>query len=249
MNTDDYLQHFLPYIKDLPEPNQLQRSDLIHPNFLIEKNGNLEMYFSPHNEFINSGAKLVIVGITPGWTQMKRAFQEAKQQLGEGASLDNIIKSSKLVARFAGPMRKHLIEMLDTCGVHEIFGLRSCHLLFDHACDLLHTTSVIKYPVFIKGKNYTGYSPKIEQSTLLKTYAYGAFPEELKKIKSKFLLVPLGKRVSAVISKLVENGEIPGDYCLFGFPHPSGANGHRLKQFAEAKDHLQSIVRAYSRQK
>jgi hypothetical protein len=30
---------------------------------------------------------------------------------------------------------------------------------------------------------------------------------------------------------LVEQGDLDPARCLFGFPHPSAANGHRQKQF------------------
>jgi hypothetical protein len=30
--------------------------------------------------------------------------------------------------------------------------------------------------------------------------------------------------------------------CLIGFPHPSGGNGHRVKQFAQRRDELTAKV-------
>src|SRR5690606_29982516 len=134
--------------------------------------------------------------------------------------------------------RDNLIEMLDACGVNVAFQLSSCRLLFSQYQHLLHTTSVIKYPIFVNGKNYSGYTPKIIQSSLLREYAYQVFPEEIGKIQRNFLLIPLGKAVTEVVENLVNQGKIPEQSCLFGFPHPSGANGHRKQQFQKVKSRL-----------
>ena len=60
------LSMFLPAIQQLPFGRPLTRDQLITRDFLISKNGDLEIYFAPHNEYINNDAKIVIVGITPG---------------------------------------------------------------------------------------------------------------------------------------------------------------------------------------
>lgn len=240
------LEHYLPYINSLPESNIITPDDVLNSNFLLEKDNNIEMYYAPHNEYINRDAKVVIVGITPGWTQMKAALLQAKICLHEGASTHQILEQSKRAAGFAGTMRENLIEMLDECEMNKAFGLSSTRQLFEKHFSLLHTTSVIKYPVFVKKKNYTGHTPKIGRSRLLTEYAYHIFLQELKEIKQDYLLFPLGKAVTEVISDLAKQGEIPMERCLFGFPHPSGANGHRKKQFMQNKQQLQTIVKKFS---
>ena len=241
-----HIKHYLPYINHLPVSNAINKSHLLHTNFMMEKSENLEMYYAPHNEYINCHAKIVIVGITPGWTQMKAAYQQAKVSLQQGDSLEQLAISAKRAAGFAGTMRMNLIEMLDACGVNDAFQLGSCRLLFSEYQKMLHTTSIIKYPVFANGKNYTGYVPKIVQSSLLTKYAYHIFPKELEKIKEDYLLIPLGKAVTEVIEALVIKGKISEKSCLFGFPHPSGANGHRKKQFQQVNSSLQHIVKRYA---
>jgi hypothetical protein len=49
------------------------------------------------------------------------------------------------------------------------------------------------------------------------------------------VIVPLGKTVAAVLNLLFNDGSIPVLPCLFGFPHPSGANGHRRAEFTANK--------------
>ncbi|WP_409296943.1 hypothetical protein V1498_03585 [Peribacillus sp. SCS-26] len=234
--------HFYQAIQTL-EAGNLDKQDLLTPRFLIEKEAELALYYAPHNEWVNREARVVIAGITPGWYQMKTAFEAARAGMELEMELNELLQHTKRSARFAGTMRKNLIEMLDGCGLPEHIGLSGAGELFGTRDDLLHTTSIIKYPVFKNGQNYTGHSPAVYQSALLKKYAYEAFPKELNSLQSKvLLLIPLGKAVGEVIRHLQENHIIPSVPCLFGFPHPSGANGHRKKQFEEQKESFMKII-------
>ncbi|MFD1707012.1 hypothetical protein ACFSCZ_09740 [Siminovitchia sediminis] len=238
----------LTLIRNLPEPQFIEKKDLLNEKFLIDKRGNIEMYYAPHNETVNRRAKIVLAGITPGWSQMNMAFREAKRSLLQGASAKDMCLQAKRAARFAGTMRNNVIEMLDDIGVHQVFGMKTSRLLFDECDHLLHTTSIIKYPVFINGKNYTGHVPKVKQSAMLTHYAYEVFPKELSSIQHDYLLVPLGKTVSEAVEDLTVRGSISTPHILFGFPHPSGANGHRIRQFQQEKEKLQGIVQRFADQ-
>ena len=59
-------------------------------------------------------------------------------------------------------MRKNLIEMLDELNINEKLDLDSCSELFEEKDYLLHTTSIIPYPVFINNKNYTNDNQRIQ---------------------------------------------------------------------------------------
>jgi hypothetical protein len=161
------LKVFADLIRSLPNHTPLTKEDLLHPDFLLSKNGNLEIYYAPHNEYINEKAQVLIIGITPGWTQMEAACRQVRDDLLAGISLEEAGKRAKHTARFAGSMRKNLVQMLDELGLARILGIGICGELFDESCDLLHTTSMLKYPVFVGGKNYTGHSPKLLKSPLL----------------------------------------------------------------------------------
>lgn len=236
--VDSYLQA----ISGLPANVPLKKADLLIDRFLIQEEGQFKMFYAPHNEVINTSAKVVIVGITPGWSQMKIAFEAAKRAEVKGASREEVLKHAKRSAGFAGSMRTHLIQMLDEIGIASLFGLSSSAELFVKRADLLHTTSIIKYPVFKNDKNYTGHAPKMDQIPMLQSYIEGIFQEELSMIEGDYLLVPLGKAVAEMLENLAEIGKIRSEFCLFGFPHPSGANGHRISQFAEEKERLRSII-------
>lgn len=240
---------FLPAIKKLDSKQTLTKKDLLVDEFLMEEEGELAMYYSPHNEYINKKAIIVIVGITPGWNQMKMAYQQFIKGLVNHHQTDQILKDVKKAASFSGSMRSNLVHMLDECGIHEAVGISSSSALFEEKRQLLHTTSIIKYPVFYYGKNYTGHQPNIRQSSLLTSYAYHVFPEELRMIKSSALIIPLGKTVERVFSQLLSEDKLPKHFYLFGFPHPSGANGHRKKQLLQQKETLISIIGEWARQR
>ncbi|WLV24938.1 hypothetical protein QR721_01485 [Aciduricibacillus chroicocephali] len=243
--VDSYLQA----ISGMPANFPLKKADLlsISSRFLMQEEGPLTMYYAPHNEVINTAARVVIVGITPGWSQMKTALEAAKRAEIEGASTEVMLKRAKQSAGFAGSMRTHLIQMLDGIGISSLFNLSSSAELFEERTDLLHTTSIIKYPIFKNGKNYTGHAPKMDRVEMLKPYIEKVFPEELSLIEGEYLLIPLGKAVGEILGQLAEVKKIRAERCLFGFPHPSGANGHRVSQFASEQERLRSIVQAWKK--
>lgn len=149
------------------------------------------------------------------------------------------------MSRFAGSMRNNLIMMLDEIGLNKKLNIESCGELFSKSDELLHTTSLIPYPVFIKEKNYTGSNPSILDSDILKSYVEKYFYEEVK-ILNKALIIPLGKAVEEVLGDMIKKGLISREKCLLGFPHPSGANGHRKRIFEEEKEKLKKQVEEYS---
>ncbi|WP_010531354.1 hypothetical protein [Lentibacillus jeotgali] len=243
--SHERLQKFLPAIRTLDTDKPLTKHDLSADSFLIKKDGGLGMYYAPHNEHINIGAKVVIAGITPGWHQMKTAYEQFIKSLAADKPLEACLKETKQAAGFAGSMRKNLINMLDKCGIPEVLDIPGSADLFGINRILLHTTSIIKYPVFIKGKNYTGHQPSIDRSPILQHYAYTEFPKELAEITPPALVIPLGKTADRVMSRLAKEHKLPDHSYLTGFPHPSGANGHRVNQFRQQKVQLQAKVKTW----
>lgn len=231
------LPQFLPKILTLTE---LNKQTLLTNSFLLDEEYNLHMYYAPHNEYINTEAKIIIIGITPGWNQMKTAYSRLVKSINEGEDLEKMLKSAKIAASFSGTMRKNLIVMLDKIGLAEALNIDSSSQLFSTYRPYLHTTSIIKYPVFYQGKNYTGHTPTIDQSKLLKRYAYEVFPNELAQITEPALVIPLGKATENVIRTVQSKNE--QHTYLYGFPHPSGANGHREKQFKQNQKQLENKI-------
>lgn len=240
------LAAFAEKLNTLPVSRPLSKTDLLTSPFRIHQENALEMYYSPHNEYINQDASVVISGITPGFSQMKTAYETAAESLRKGRSLEQIALDTKKAAGLSGTMRDNLITMLDQCGLPQVLGIQSAAQLFGDLRHMLHTTSVIKYPVFIQQKNYTGHRPAIPRSSMLSTYAYKHFPAELEKLSGPALLIPLGKAAETVCETLIRENSKWRLTCLHGFPHPSGANGHRTKQFNKNKEELEKQIRSFA---
>ncbi len=232
------------YSEKIKALKNFEKKDILNSNFRLYAKNGMSIYYAPHNETINSKAKIFIVGITPGWQQTQIAYKTANDGLNNGKDSDFIKKQCKKSARFAGSMRKNLITMLDELNINKKLGVSSCADLFDSHDELLHTTSIIPYPVFIKEKNYTGSNPKILESSVLTEYTKKYFYKEVKTLKNS-LIIPLGKAVEEVLERMIDEKIIKREQCLLGFPHPSGANGHRKKQFEENKDNFFNIVNHY----
>ncbi|MFE4122787.1 hypothetical protein [Priestia sp. YIM B13486] len=244
ISEHSYFQQCLHAIQQLHDMN-FTKEQLLQKDFLIAQERELSMYYSPHNDYINPDAHIVIAGITPGWFQMKTAFKQCVSSLSHH-QLEQVLYETKKAASFSGTMRVNLIDMLDQCGVAKVMGINGAAELFASQRDLLHTTSVLKYPVFYKGKNYTGHQPPIERSALLSRYAFEVFPHELSEIKNPCLIVPLGKAVENVLRKLSNEPSFSRHTYLFGFPHPSGANGHRKRIFEEHLGEFTEIVEGWA---
>src|SRR5208337_1074706 len=151
-------------------------------------------------------------------------------------------ENSNKQASFAGTMRDNLVSMLDELELQKALGIDSCSSLFSENYDLAHTTSAIRYPVFVNGKNYTGSRPDILKSYLLRKYISEVLAKELQIVDSA-LIIPLGKSAASEALQYLVNIELinPGR-CLFNFPHPSGANGWRKKQFEQMKPQLKQKI-------
>lgn len=223
----------------------LEDDSLKSEPFLLDKDENkqIEIYYAPF-EHINEKAKVVIVGITPGLFQMKQAFSTVHRVKDYLSDNEKILHEVKKNSSFQGPMRKNLITMLDELKLPQFLGISSTCELFDTASHLVHTTSAIAYPVFYKGKNYSGSTPHILKTELLKQYIVQNFATELS-ILNNPLIIPLGVNVTKVLDFLVVNHYIDSQAILYGFPHTSGGNGHRHKQFAENKVQMSQKIKSF----
>jgi Uracil DNA glycosylase superfamily len=205
-------------------------------DFRLWSQEGLELYYAPF-DWVNRDARLVLIGITPGAYQMRRGLSVAAELAGSDMSDDEVLAACKASASFSGPMRDLLIGMLDEIGVARGLGLASTASLWEADQNLASFTSTICYPAFVNGTNYSGERPRIDQVPILREFAEQILSADLS-LTPDALIVPLGKRPTECVARLVELGRIEAHRCLLGMPHPSPANGHRAKQFAERRDQL-----------
>ena len=221
------MSKFLNQIRSLKKIN---KSTITNKNFLIKREDNIEIYYAPF-DYINSKAKIMIVGITPGLQQMLQSFEA----VNEGRSL----KEVKDLSSFKGSMRTTLIKYLDELNINKKLRIKSCESLFNINSKYLHSTSLIKYPVFDKGKNYSG-SGLLKKKILL-DFLEAHFVKELKKL-DKTIIVPLGNTVSSTIDYLNNEFKLNLKCFLKGFPHPSGLNVRKDIQFKENKTRMLKLL-------
>lgn len=93
---------------------------------------------------------------------MSTAISTARKWLEVSDDIEEIQYKCKSEARFSGSLRKNIISMLDEIELNRVLSLNSCEELFGDSDVLLHTISLIPYPViWIKKENYTGHIPKL----------------------------------------------------------------------------------------
>jgi hypothetical protein len=232
---------FAALITALPDRLSYTKPDLLTPTFRLYQEGNVEIYYVPL-EYLNEKARIAFVGITPGWSQMEIAYRAARTGLAQGLAPNDITLYVDQQASFAGPIRTTLTSMLDGLDIPAALGIDTSMQLFGAANDLLHTTALIRYSVFVKGQNYTGHNPNLLKTPALRRYVETSLARELQQIPDA-LIVPMGTSVSDALRLLIDAGQVDPARCLLGFPHPSGANVHRAGQFASAQQKLKAIAR------
>jgi hypothetical protein len=220
---------------------------------------NIEVCYSPF-EHVEATARIVIVGLTPGRQQAERAIDSFASALRRGATTEAALQEAKSRASFAGPMRRNLVRMLDLLGVASLVGVHSCEDLWEDGAKLAHFTSLIRYPVFVDGANWSG-SPDPVRHPVLRRWMEAWTGRELRSLKPA-ILVPLGSAAIRGLDHLVAAGAVDEERILRGLPHPSGANAERIACFmgdkpahlastktdghglAEAREHMREQVAA-----
>ena len=226
------LQHFLSTIRLLTRA-ELDGAPSLNERLRIVKEGDIEVCYAPF-EYINLMARIVIVGITPGRTQMLNAIRECHRQLDAGASESDALRAAKLTGAFSGAMRPNLIGMLDAIGLQRWAGISSCAELFGKSSHLAQTASVLRNPVFVAGENYNG-TPSMVRHPLLRQQLIDGFGQDVKELHSA-IYVPLGDKVAEALNVLADLGIVDRSRILEGLPHPSGANAERIAYFLGKKE-------------
>lgn len=174
--------------------------------------------------YVNPNAELIIVGITPGNSQLKCSRM--------GKSLYEIKRENA----FAGTMRSNLIAMLDYIDVNLMLGISSCASLWAEDFDKVEMTSLLKDAIYImqngKKKMFNDVS-KINESKELWDIFNNGFVKDCEQYQQSKLFVACGKNVYDMLLQLKEKGIIK--VPIVGIAHPSGANVGRVKCYLGEK--------------
>ncbi|PPD35862.1 MAG: hypothetical protein CTY19_02115 [Methylomonas sp.] len=214
---------------------------------------NLECYYAPF-DYINVDAKIILVGITPGATQMNKALNTANISINEGIDCLEAMRKIKSDASFSGKMRFHAVNILNKTGFHKKLGIKCSNELWHKNNNLVQFCSLLKYPVFYKGKNYNG-DPDLFATKQLKEMLINEFINDLKLINPDAILIPFGDFVGDVISTLKNQGlishKIPSnENCIVALPHPSGENNESISlllkdSYPTLSDYQESMYKDY----
>ncbi|MFO1315742.1 MAG: hypothetical protein U1F58_09065 [Burkholderiales bacterium] len=211
----------------------------------------MAIYYAPFDA-LNRSAKVVLVGITPGPTQARNALEDVHHQLRQGASVERALCEAKRTAAFSGDtFRTNLIAQLDDWGVHNWLGISSCSELFVSSHELVQSTSLLRYPVFVGRQKYEGKTPSMLRHPLLASYLRDYFIAEVEALHDAIFL-GLGPSVSSVLNELVRRGLVPTHRVYAGLFHGSGENTYRIKYAVGSRSSpapWRTSVEAYDRGK
>lgn len=190
-------------------------------------NINDKIKFEPTGfDYVNPKAEVVIVGITPGNSQLK----------GEREGLD--YREIKRRNAFAGSMRPNLIKMLDHVGVNRLLNIETCKSLWDEDFDRVEMTSLLKEATYIIRKSGKKDMFKevelIAKSELLTEKFESGFVKDCSSYNNAKLFVACGPKVYEKLQELKGAGVI--NVPVIGIAHPSGANLGRVLCYLGLKE-------------
>jgi hypothetical protein len=228
-------------VANLSDP--VRGDEVTHSDLLLWQDGRLSVYYTPF-DWVNTRAKVLIVGITPGRAQALAALRRARQGLHQGLSAEELLRYVDADASFSGPMRRNLVDMLDGIGLADALGIESASEIFgaEHH-ELAGLCSAVSYPVFRDGENYRG-APAITRTPRLRALMVAMLGATVGMADDP-LVIPLGKAATEAVDYLVNAQYLKPSQRLEGFPHPSGANGHRVAQYVRERKDLAFGVRQW----
>lgn len=165
-------------------------------------------------DYVNPKAKVIIVGITPGNSQL------------DGSREGMLPREIKRENAFAGKMRPNLVNMLDYIGVNSLLNIESCKSLWDEDFDKVDMTSLLVDATYKIKKDGTEemfrHAERIAKSEELTKRLEDGFVKNCRKYENPLLFVACGAGVYDVLKRLQEEKIINGK--VVAITHPSGAN-------------------------
>lgn len=211
--------------------NQMNKNYLVNSKLCLYGNEKIRIVYTPF-EYVNKNAKLVLIGITPGETQLLNAYRAVIDGQSE--------KEIKKIAAFSGDMRRVLVNSLNSIWPKGLFDVSDCAELFGEKNCLIHSTSLLKDAVFEFNQTKNCFvdfreANKIWKNDILYKEFENNFLSECKKLSEDIVLICLGDRVFDVIEEAKEKDLINQDNIIF-IPHPSGASPYREYYYKKPSD-------------
>lgn len=189
--------------------------------------GRYDLIYVPFHH-VNKAAKIAIVGITPGTTQIELSYDSVQSSLRAGLSGPDIFTKAKEAAAFGGRMRENLIRMLDHFRFPDLLGLEDSADLWGKASHLLESTSVVPHAAFKGGKMFAGGFEEILGSRLLRGCFEDEFLPSLLQLGPQTLFIALGPTPSDALDWCVARRFLRREQLLGAFAHPSKGAGTQI---------------------
>lgn len=200
-------------------------------------------------EHVNRNAKLVIVGITPGKTQLELAYRKTQELLNIERAAKEILIEVKKAGAFGGKsMKPNLLKMLRHFRFEQLLDIADVETLWGADAELLHSTSVVPHAAFKDGERFNGSFDEIMAVALLKTCFLDCFVPSVCEMNHDVLFVALGPCPQAALEWCVKEGALRREQVLGSFCHPSSAGGsttrYYLREVSKEELNLKNPVRS-----
>ncbi|MBW0117150.1 hypothetical protein [Pseudonocardia abyssalis] len=194
-----------------------------------------ELVYIPF-EHVEQGAKLILVGITPGPNQLRLAYDEARRRVQSGEHWDSVERSVKQVAGFGGSaMRPNLIRLLQHFRVAALLGIAHEADLWGASSGALHSTSVIPHAAFRRGHPFAGTFDEVRRSSVFAQCFSKDFLPTLRVLGSAARYIALGPTALDALTWCVDEQLLGANQLLGAFPHPSTSGGSQVDYFLRKK--------------
>jgi hypothetical protein len=210
-----------------------------NPAFELGREGKYSLRYIPF-EHVNKDAKLVIVGITPGNTQLELAYQTAQQMLRMGKAKSTTLIEIKKHGAFGGKnMRPNLTKMLNHFKIDRILDIYDINELWNSQAHLLHSTSVVPHAAYEvkKGEDamFNGNFKHVMKCDLFRDCFLNCFVPSIQEMNPNALYIGLGVCPDDALRWCVEQNYIRAEQVLGSISHPSSNGGSSVPYFLREK--------------
>lgn len=219
--------HYRPIIESLPTGTRT--SDKL----ILGETAKHRLYYVPFAHE-NLGAKLVVVGITPGPNQLELAIQAVHAWRGHPAA--KVQLEAKKLASFGSPnMRPNLIRMLAHFEVARRLGIASEGDLWGRDFEMFQATSVVSHAAFWlkkggKEEMFNGDFSEVMRSPLLYESFEKRFLPLVSRMNPSAVWIALGRTPRAALEWCADKGMLRSDQ-IAAFAHPSRLAGSQVDYY------------------
>lgn len=209
------------------------RSSFTNYDFLLGHERGYNVYYIPF-EFTNAAARLALVGITPGPTQMAKAYDIAQKALRANSSDIQVLRTTKQLCAFVG-MRDKINEMLDHFNIPRHLGIASATNLWESDFQYLQPVSIIPNAAFKGSDCFNAPFSSVLDVPLLRQQFENVFIPSIEKLSEQTVYMAMGPIVDEALRWCATQGIVKERQLLGYFPHASGRSGSQVAYFLRKK--------------